>query len=157
MTSNHGYATASGQRGVALIVSLIMLTMMSMLAISSVQDTVSYTQITNNTQFRKSAEAAAQVAIEQAIVDQDTTLADTEYPFSSFNYQIPIGNLTWDVEVTPVYLGVAAGGTAPGTSLLLPGLTSAPDTDHWDLVAVIDDSDTNTAVEVHQGYVSLSP
>lgn len=147
---------AARQGGVALVISLIMLTMMSMLAISSVSDTVSYTQITNNAQFRKSAEAAAQVAIEKVIASQVTTLTNTEYPFSSFDHKITIGNLTWDVQVEASYLGRSLGETATETSLLLMGHKTGPDQNHWELIARVADDVTNTTVEVHQGFVTLA-
>ncbi|MBK1648731.1 hypothetical protein CKO36_09015 [Rhabdochromatium marinum] len=128
--------------------------MMSMLAISSVQDTVSYNQVTNNIQFRKSAEAAAQVAIERAIANPDTTFADTDYPFSYTDYTITVGNQSWIARVTAVYLGNSPPEDAPGTSLMLTGLATGSGRDYWDLVATINDTATNTSVEVHQGFAA---
>ncbi len=145
---NSAINSYANQRGVALVVTLVMLLAMSMLAISSIQDTTVYTNISSNAQGHKTADMVAQLAVEQALVDEQTfdranDLVDRSLSPISFNGE------QWDVTVKSRFLGtITTESGRAGESLgLQPVVISI---ERWDVSATVSNGDETSVI--HQGF-----
>lgn len=150
------------QQGASLVVGLIMLTVITILVLSSYALTSAGNKAVGNMQFRNSAIAAANSAIEQLI----------SLPFTN------------DPSAKSITVDLNGDGTTDYTvdfadaecvnSYKVPGTTSAPSSlslgaafvvsapayylTVWDLDATVTDAAAGASVQVHQGVrVRLSP
>lgn len=131
--------------GATLVVSLIMLVVLTLLAVSAIRlSNVNFRTI-GNMQARNEAVAAAQQAIEQVV----SSPANFTNPVAQ-QIGIDINN-----DGTPDYtVNVSAPAclkmvTMPGYSVAFAA--SAPKMAYWDIKAVVTDSRTGANVTVHQG------
>ena len=141
------------QRGAALVVSLVMLVLITLLVLAALSLGTANFRSVSNTQFREQAIAAANVAIQQR-VSSNFDIDATKDPSST----IPVdlnqdGTDEYAVEVTPVCVSAEVAESADPSSVSLPASMSAPSTWNtvWDIAAEVDDGETGTAVEVHAG------
>lgn len=144
-------ATRRAQQGATLIVGLIMLVLLTLVVTSAFMLSSGNLKSVGNMQFRDEAIAAANVAIEQIISSDFTTL-----PVSS---TIPVdidqdGTNDYTVNVmTPVCVQAVTISTSAAT---LSGVTSGvPSTiDYntvWDIEARVSSTNTGAAVTIWQG------
>lgn len=165
------------QRGVTLIVALIMLVALAMLAVWAVNTSTTNTRIVGNTQARQESLSAAQTAIE-------TTLSSTAFIKGKAAASLPVdvdgdGAIDYTVNMTPkpscyrvrilkvneldpnspadvsclgsssaTTAGIEVDGAAPPTGDSLCAVSD------WNLRAEVTDARTNAKVAVNQG-VSL--
>lgn len=141
------------QRGAALVVSLVMLVLITLLVLAALSLGTANFRSVSNTQFREQAISAANVAIQQRVSSNFNIDALGETTST-----IPVdlnqdGTDEFAVEVTPVCISAEVAESADPSSVSLPVSMSAPTTWNtvWDLAAEVDDQQTGTAVEVHAG------
>lgn len=138
------------QRGTALVVSLIMLTLITILVVTALNLGSANFRAVTNTQFRDEAIAAANLAIQSRIsstfLDPPATTTD---PVDIDNDGTP----DYVVQVTPTCISASVAETADPSSAALPpamSLASTWDT-VWDIAAVVTDDTTGASVVVHAG------
>ena len=137
------------QQGAVLIISMLMLVAISIIAVSSIEDTTLNLRIVGNTQFQQSAKAAAQAAIEKVIATPSVFTTETPDDISETLHG-------WNVTVRSRYLGCPCGNaTNEGQSLSAQQqfkLKFSVDTACWDVAASVADPATGTSLVVHQGF-----
>jgi len=156
------------QRGVALVVGMAMLVILTLVVLSAVSLSTGNIKATSNMQFRDAALAAANLAIEQVVsspitgiltstaievdIDQDTVrdyLITVEVP-TCLSWR-SVSNLQLDVsnpEDVKCFSGTGAGsrlGGGGGTTTSLCADTT------WAIRAPVGDQDTGASVTVNQG------
>jgi Tfp pilus assembly protein PilX len=140
----------AGQGGAALVVSLIMLVLITLLVIAALNLGASNFRAISNTQFREEAIAAANFAIQNRIQSTfDTAPAPSTIPVD-INHD---GTDDYSVVVTPTCVSAAVAESADPSSVSLPPIMSAASTWNtvWDIAASVTDADTGAAVVVHTG------
>ncbi len=125
------------QQGAALIVALLLLTVLTLLGISSVNNSTVNLRVTANLQAYQEAEAAAQDAIEQVISSVDVFNAPVENEFVVDGIDVVV-----DV---PVCLLIRNAEGYSATFALAPKDTQ------WDIRATATDSITGARAVVNQG------
>jgi Tfp pilus assembly protein PilX len=141
----------SRQRGATLLISLIMLVVLTLFALSAINLSTSNLRIVGNMQRQLEATAAAQMAIEQIIGNISNF---TAAPTTSQTVAIDLNNdgaTDFSVIVSPPSCKYTAN--APGYSLSFSG--SAPQNTMWDIQAVATDNLSGASVTVHQGIKVL--
>jgi type II secretory pathway component PulK len=136
------------QSGMVLVVSLLMLVVITVLALSAFEDSTVNLRIVSNTQFRQSAQSAAQAAIEKVLADP-----------TNFQSRTPSARTEtlngWTVTVQPSYLGCPCGGSSGGGQSLSAqqhfNIRFGVRTACWDVAAGVTDPNTGTSVVLHQG------
>jgi len=138
------------QRGTALVVSLIMLTLITILVVTALNLGSANFRAVSNAQFRDEAIAAANLAIQSRIsstfLDPPATTTD---PVDIDND----GTADYVVQITPTCISASVAETADPSSAALPpamSLASTWDT-VWDIAAVVTDDTTGASVVVHAG------
>lgn len=141
------------QRGSTLLVSLIMLMLLTLMAISAIESSTSGMQVVGNSQFRAEATAAAQQAIEKVVSSSAFTT------ISPSPQMIAMNNTTYNVSfATPTCSQYKAVDTKTEVGLPVEcyGSTGALCyRTNWDISAVATDEKTGTSVTVHQGVKVL--
>lgn len=133
------------QRGITLLVSLIMLVVLTLMVVSAIRMSNSNLKTVGNMQIKNEATAAAQQAIEMIIGNVN-------------NFYTPAARtITIDVNNDGV-VDYSVSTAAPVCLKMVPveGYSadfaeSAPKESYWDLRAVATDSRTGASVTVHQG------
>jgi Tfp pilus assembly protein PilX len=138
------------QRGTALVVSLIMLTLITILVITALNLGAGNFRAVSNAQFRDEAIAAANLAIQSRI--SSTFLA----PPATTTDPVDIdndGTTDYVVQVTPTCISASVAETADPSSAALPPAMSLASTWNtvWDIAAVVTDDNTGASVVVHAG------
>ena len=135
------------QRGAALVVSVIMLVLITLLVITALNLSTSGFRSVSNTQFRDEAIAAANAAIQTRVASTFTA------PPAPSNIPIRIGNTEYMVEVTPTCISATVAETADPSSLQLPPSMSLASTWNtvWDIRAEVTDDDTGATVTIRSG------
>ena len=139
------------QRGTALVVSLIMLTLITILVITALNLGSANFRAVTNTQFRDEAIAAANLAIQSRIsstfVDLPATTTETVYIDGNDD------GTGYVVQVTPTCISASVAETADPSSAALPPAMSLASTWNtvWDIAAVVTDDTTGASVVVHAG------
>jgi Tfp pilus assembly protein PilX len=138
------------QRGTALVVSLIMLTLITILVITALNLGAGNFRAVSNAQFRDEAIAAANLAIQSRI--SSTFLA----PPATTTDPVDIdndGTTDYVVQVTPTCISASVAETADPSSAALPPAMSLASTWNtvWDIAAVVTDDATGASVVVHAG------
>ena len=143
--------TRTRQRGMTLVISLIMLTLVTLIVVAAMFLSTSNIRAVGNMQFRDEAIAAANVAIEQMIGSDFTTL-----PIAA-NIAVDIdqdGTDDYTVAVAaPVCMqAVPVGGTLATLSGVTSGVPSTTDYNTiWDIRAQVGSLSTGASAVVRQG------
>jgi len=125
------------QTGATLVVSLLMLIILTLIAVTAINTSSIDLRIVHNLQLQQEAEAAAQQAIEQVI----SSIANFNAPVAQ---TITVNSLAVTV-AAPQCLGERI---APGYSAVW-GL--APQDTYWNIRAVVIDPATGAQATLHQG------
>jgi len=149
MTSRNRHA----QRGAALVISLIMLTLITLLVITALNLGTSNFRAVSNTQFRDEAIAAANVAIQQVIgsdFTDDPAAQDLEVDLDNDgapDYVVTIAE--------PTCIAASIASDAEESSHFLPGAMTVASTWNtvWDLDATVapESNAGEAAVRVRSG------
>lgn len=152
------------QQGIALVVGMVMLVVLTLLVLSAATLSTSNVKATSNLQFRDAALAAANVAIEQVAstkffdlpidtlvqvdIDRDgTDDYQVTVPKPACTYWRPIPNKDLDVTAdVSCFAGSGAGSGGKGAPT--PSLCA---TTHWAVRAPVGDPTTGALVTVNQG------
>ena len=159
MTLRFHRSRSGRERGIALLMGMVMLVVMTLVALVAIKLTASSVQVVGNSQFRQEATAAGQKAIEILI----SQLIDGTKPPSVQNIDVNMdGKPDFKVEfLTPVCMSYKpANPKVPG----LPkecygsGSTSLCYWTVWDIVATVSDisAGTGTTVTIHQGVRTIA-
>ena len=138
------------QRGAALVVSLVMLVLITILVITALNLGAGNFRAVSNAQFRDEAIAAANLAIQSRIsstfLDPPATTTDTVDIDDD-------GTTDYVVQVTPTCISASVAETADPSSAALPPAMSLASTWNtvWDIAAVVTDDTTGASVVVHAG------
>jgi Tfp pilus assembly protein PilX len=143
-------ALPHNQRGVTLVVGLIMLVIITLAVTAAFMMSNTNVKAVGNMQFRDQAIAAANVAIEDRIASTfNTAPANT-------NDNVDLNNdgvTDFAVTLTPRCISSTLYSSAPPSSITLPPSMSAASTYYtlWDIDANVTDANTGTSMEVHSG------
>ena len=140
--------TERSQRGATLIVSLLMLTTLTLMAVAAIGSSNVNLRIVNNVQSQNAAEAIGQEAVEDVLSDIDnfkTPTANTGFtPESGANgYEINIAAAT-------CLRAVPATGYSAKWAL-------TPEDTTWEVVSTTNDTVTDAQAVVHQGVRIRKP
>ena len=138
------------QKGAALVISLIMLVLVTLLVITALNLGSANFRAVSNTQFRDEAIAAANAAIQTRVASTFTA------PPGTSNIPVDIdndGDNDYVVEVTPTCISATVAETADPSSLQLPPSMSLASTWNtvWDIRAEVTDDDTGATVTIRSG------
>ncbi|MWV13447.1 hypothetical protein F3I62_15190 [Pseudomonas sp. R-28-1W-6] len=139
------------QQGVALIIALIMLLLMTVMAVSAFNLSSTNVEAVGNQQWRGEALAAADIAIEQIIGAAD--LAKTDPAADEINVDINRDDTTDYVVAVdePLCVQAKLSSSAPPSSLTLVGMSNSTWNTVWEIVATVQDADTGASVKVRSG------
>jgi Tfp pilus assembly protein PilX len=145
--------TPGAERGAALVVSLIMLVLITLMVIAALNLGTANFRSVSNTQFREQAIAAANVAIQDRVSSTfvgpvvDTTLGTiaTSYQNVDLNND---GTPDYTVAITPACVSATVAESADPSSLSLPGVMSVASTWNtvWDVRAEVSPPSVPTGV-----------
>ena len=133
-----GVNTRTSQCGAVLVVSLLMLVVITLLAVSSINLSTVNLRIVDNMRTQQEAESAAQQAIERVLGN----VANFETP-TAYN-DLTINGIAVDT-TAPVCLQAMP---ADGNSAVWP---LAPEDTAWMLAADVTNATTGADVDIHQG------
>ena len=131
--------TAHQNKGVSLILSLVMLVVLTLLVVSAIRMSNANLKTVGNMQVKNEALAAAQQAIEQQVMGNVSNF------YTPLDQAISINGYTGTI-FAPVCLKMLA---VPGYSVDFAA--SAPKDTYWDVKAVVTDTRTGASATVHQG------
>lgn len=138
------------QRGTALVVSLIMLVLITLLVLTALNMGSTNFRAVSNTQFRDEAIAAANAAIQLRLsgtfVDPPaTTISPVDINDDGIDDYV--------VQVTPTCISASVAETADPSSASLPPSMSLASTWNtvWDIAAEVNDANSGASVVVHAG------
>lgn len=141
------------QKGAALVVSLIMLVLITLMVIAALNLGTSNFRAVSNTQFREQAIAAANVAIqdrvssnfEGPVVDAGLGTIATTYQNVDLNND---GTDDYTVAITPACVSATVAEAADPSSVSLPGAMSVASTWNtvWDVRAEVSPPSVPTGV-----------
>jgi Tfp pilus assembly protein PilX len=127
------------QQGVVLFISLVMLVMMTLFAVSSINLSTVNLRIVGNMQAIKAMDADAQAAIEQTISTMD-----------SFNLTPTATTITGSLATVTVNAPVCLDSqTARGYSAVASAII--PEDNVWEVSATVTDNVTGATSTIHQG------
>lgn len=138
------------QRGVSLVVGLILLVLLTLLVTTSYSLSTTNLRAVGNMQFRDEATAAANAAIEQVLSSAFTTAPAAE----SVNVDIDNnGSTDYVVAIAvPTCLRASVASAAAPSSLSLSGMSSSTTWNtFWDIDATTTDPASGASVRVRQG------
>lgn len=142
------------QQGATLIVTMIMLVIFTLFAVTMISGSGVNLKIVGNMQAKKRVEADAQQAIEQVLSDDDNF--DTPFPSPPFDLPgdtdtttITINDSTVNLSVPRCLLEIPVGGYQMGSSTQ-PSL--APLDMVWEVQANAQDPATGAAAALRQGF-----
>lgn len=148
--------TLQQQRGISLVMALIMLVVLTLTAISSTSSVNSSLRIAGNMQIQDEVLTAAQMAID----DQLSSLANFT---TAVNRVVRVdinrdGTNDYNVMLyAPVCISSAVGQT-PGKQDDSQLSASSPNKTYWDIRAEVTDEQTGATVTVYQGVrITLLP
>ncbi len=145
----------SGERGAALVVSLIMLVLITLVVITALNIGSANFRAVSNTQFRDEAVAAAEVAIQQVITSNFTLApAAVSIDVDLDNDEAEVPDYVVDVEPPECIFASVADETDPSGEELDPSLTVASTWNTvWELDATVapGSSAGEAAVRVRSG------
>lgn len=131
------------QRGVTLVVGLIMLLILTLFAVSAIRLSSANLRTVGNMQARAEATSAAQTAIEQTMSEIESFTA----PAARNDLAIPVNGTDYivDVDAPVCVLAEPVLGNSHENSAL-----ALQDT-YWDVTATATDERTGASVRIHQG------
>ena len=130
--------TLHTQRGATLIVSLIMLVVLTLFAVSAINLSNTNLKIVGNMQAQKMMEMVAQDAIERMLS------SPTFYGLAAAAQTFSISGFDVDVDAPQCILSVPATGYSATSGI-------SPEDNDWELVARVTDNLTGAAMALHQG------
>lgn len=133
------------QRGVTLLVSLVMLVVLTLLVVSAIRMGDTNLKTVGNMQAKNEATAAAQQAIEQIMGNPNNFSTATAQTISIDINNDGVADYTVNTSAPACLKMVAADGYSVDFA------ASAPKDTYWDIKAVVTDSRTGATVTVHQG------
>jgi Tfp pilus assembly protein PilX len=138
------------QQGAALVISLIMLVLITLLVITALNLGSANFRAVSNTQFRDEAIAAANAAIQLRLSGTFVDLPATTTSPVDINDD---GVDDYVVQVTPTCISAEVAETADPSSASLPPAMSLASTWNtvWDIAAAVNDAATGASVIVHAG------
>jgi len=144
------------QRGAALVVSLIMLTLITLMVITALNLGSSNFKAVSNTQFRDEAVAAANIAIEERLSSTFNQEPEAEGNLPTTYPTVDLNNDNVDdytVAITPTCIGASRDTTAKPSSVELPPEMTVPSTWNtvWDIAARVTSAETGTSVVIRSG------
>jgi Tfp pilus assembly protein PilX len=144
------------ERGAALVVSLIMLALVTLLVITALNLGSSNFRSVSNSQFRDEAIAAANAAIQSRIAADFDTLPDPDVPEVTDVDLNNDGTEDYTVEIRRTCISAAVAESAEQSSVKLPPGMSVASTWNtvWDVAASVRDADpdsTGASVNVRAG------
>lgn len=150
------------QRGLALIMALIMLALITGLVMSSLSMGISNVKAISNTQFRNQALAAVDAAIEQVVSSSFTSAPASQEILVDLNKDSEIDYRVTVAKPTCVQATEVKSSTTAPSSLSLGSAFSSTIPGYfittWDLDASVSDVKTGSDVRIHQGVrVKLTP
>src|SRR5579859_740615 len=126
------------QRGATLIVSLVMLVVMTLFAISAINLSSMNLKIVGNMQSQRLMEMAAQDAIEQMVS------TSTYYSLTPTAHSFTISGLAVAVSAPACSRSTPATGYSATSGI-------SPEDDDWEFVATVTDGLTGASLALHQG------
>jgi Tfp pilus assembly protein PilX len=141
------------QRGAALIVALVLLTVLALLGGVTAAQMGSGQKAVNNFQFREEAMSAALTAIEQVISSDFTSSPDSDQIDVDVNNDDKT-DITVAIDKPVCIESTTAAGTSTGTSVCSVGICDAVSGQKqtlWEITATATDSLTGAKVKVVQG------
>jgi Tfp pilus assembly protein PilX len=126
------------QQGATLIVSLVMLVVMTLFAISAINLSSTNLKIVGNMQSQRLMEMAAQDAIERMIS------TPTYYSLTPSAQSFTISGLAVSVSAPACSRSTPATGYSATSGI-------SPEDDDWEFVATVTDGLTGAALALHQG------
>lgn len=152
-------AAPRNQRGIALVMALVILVILTMIAVSAARSTSSSIRIVGNMQAKDEVESAVQVALERTISNVAHFNFDPAMAPGATLDPVDVdinGDGVADYTVTvfsPVCLGASI---MTGYSATVA--ESAPMMSHWDVTAELTDTRTGATARISQGIrISLLP
>lgn len=143
------------QKGLALIIALIMLALITGLVVSSLSMGISNVKAISNTQFRDQALAAVNAAIEQVISSSFTSAPIAQEILVDLNKDSAVDYKVTVAKPTCVQATEVSSSSAPPSSLSLGAAFSSTTAGYyittWDLDASVSDVNTGADVRIHQG------
>ena len=138
------------ERGAALVVSLIMLVLITLLVITALNIGSANFRAVSNTQFRDQAIAAANAAIQTRVSSSFDDVPDTTDITVDLDND---GTTDYVVAVTPTCISATVAETADPSSLSLPPAMSLASTWNtvWDVAARVTDDATGASVNIRTG------
>jgi Tfp pilus assembly protein PilX len=131
-------STMRKQSGATLIVSLIMLVVLTLFAVSAINLSSVNLRIVGNMQAQKMMELAAQDAIEQMLS------SPTYYSLTPSARVINVGGFNVNVTAPACTRSVPATGYSATSAI-------SPEDNDWEFVASVSDGLTGAGVTIHQG------
>jgi len=128
----------SSQQGATLIVSLVMLVVMTLFALSAINLSSMNLKIVGNMQSQRLMEMAAQDAIERMIT------TPTYYSLTPSAQNFTISGLTVAVSAPICTRSTAAAGYSATSGI-------SPEDNDWEFVATVTDGLTGASLALHQG------
>jgi len=141
----HSRSFPSSQRGITLVMSLVMLVVLTLIAISATYSTSSSIRIVGNMQMQDEALNAAQAAIDKQMSSLNTFTNPT-------TTTVPVdmnrdGTNDYNVTVAaPVCIS-----TRPKAGYSASLANSAPQETNWDMSATVQQTSTGAKVTINQG------
>lgn len=130
---------ARQQRGVSLVLSLVMLVVITLLVVSAVRMSNTNLKSVGNMQVKNEAMAVAQQAIENQVMSSVSNF------YTPVDQAISINGYTGTISA-PVCLKMV-----PVSGYSVEFAASAPKDTYWDIRAIVTDTRTGASVTVHQG------
>jgi len=148
--------TVSRQRGATLVVSLIMLTMITLFALSMIRLSSTNMKVVGNMQTQQALAASAQEAIEGLIGSSNfyTDQINGTGPWAGGQTTYAVPQTINGYTVTLNKPKCVGGATAQGYSAVAG---TAPQDTYWEVEAIAGDSATGAAADVIQGVKVTLP
>lgn len=140
---------AARQRGMVLVIGLIMLLLMTLMVSTAFTLSSVNLESVGNVQWRNNAEAAANVALEQVTSSAFTTAPQAQQIAVDLNRD---GTAEYTANVaTPVCVKASLASSAAPSSITLTGMSNATWNTIWNLESTVNDALTGASVRVRSG------
>lgn len=140
---------AARQRGMVLVIGLIMLLLMTLMVSTAFTLSSVNLESVGNVQWRNNAEAAANIALEQVTSSAFTTAPQAQQISVDLNRD---GTAEYTANVaTPVCAKASLASSAAPSSVTLAGMSNATWNTIWNLEATVNDALTGASVRVRSG------
>lgn len=158
-TTLHRIAQPQAQRGVTLVVGLIMLVLITLVVTSAFMLSSTNLKSVGNMQFRDEALAAANKAIEQALASPFTNApasSQIDVDIDNNGTNDYVVNIAAPTCVRATQVAGASSAPGSGSSVTLGFTVPPPDYNTvWDFDATVTDAVSGASIRVHQGVRKL--